>query len=192
MTCQDVFELWEKTHENVREYRGTTTLFTGHMAELLILRFLVHQLGGNLRRDTGLTKDVDSFVDESRGLAIFPNRRHSLGDGRYWRPDFSLYQAARLLAVVEVKTVISRASELANVEHKLDYLCRANDGTRGAFVHFHHLDVVNLSDARFRVISLNGNAAPLAARFDEALGLSDIVHTSAVRGQGIRDTRPIR
>ena len=73
LTCGDIHDIYFDFLQVLKEFRGTSTGFTG-LSELLILRFLYHQLGGSFKiHDVPDTDELKEFISESyNNLRIGP------------------------------------------------------------------------------------------------------------------------
>jgi len=118
LKCGDIFEIYFKFLEALQEFRGTSTGFTG-LSELLIFRFLYHQLGGSFKTHDR-TSDSKEFISESHtnfkiGQGISVNV-----DKRVIRPDISIFHAEDLIAVAPIKVYLTKG--IKEIDREMEIL----------------------------------------------------------------------
>lgn len=101
LQCRDVAKIYSTLFGELKRYRGTSTGFDG-LTELIIFRFLIHQLGGNFKeiRINDLTSQFSrGNLLLRQGLPIDEKRPPK-------KPDISLFKENKLAAVIEIKSHI--------------------------------------------------------------------------------------
>lgn len=122
LKCDDIFEIYYRFRQLLKEFRGTSGGFTG-LSELLIFRFLYHQLSGCFKIHN-VTDELTEFVSESHeDLRISQNIPFEVGK-RQVRPDISIYHSnnrpENLLSVIEIKIYPTRG--IKEVDREMEIL----------------------------------------------------------------------
>ena len=121
LKCVDIFEIYSQFRQLLKDFRGTSVGFTG-LSELLIFRFLYHQLGGCFKIHD-VTDELTEFVSESHeDLRIGQNIPFEVGK-RQVRPDISIYHSnnrpENLLSVIEIKIYLTGGTKEVDREMEI-------------------------------------------------------------------------
>ena len=117
LRCSDVFDIYSRFRQCLKEFRGTSSGFTG-LSEFLIFRFLYHQLGGSFKIHD-VTNELKEFVSESyNNLRIGPIP-FKVGKRRIY-PDISIYHSKNLLSVIQIKVYLTRGTK--EVDREIEIL----------------------------------------------------------------------
>ncbi len=120
LKCDDIFRIYSQFRRLLKDFRGTSGGFTG-LSELLIFRFLHHQLGGFFKIHDA-TDELKEFVSESyESLRIGQDipTPFKVGKRRVY-PDISLYHSESLLSVIQIKVYLTRGTE--EVDREIEIL----------------------------------------------------------------------
>lgn len=116
LPCSDVFDIYSQFRQSLKEFRGTSSGFTG-LSEFLIFRFLYHQLGGSFKVHD-VTDELKEFVSESyNNLRIGPIP-FKVGKRRIY-PDISIYHSENLLSVIQIKVYLTRGTKEVDREMEI-------------------------------------------------------------------------
>ena len=108
LRCSDVFDIYSHFRQSLKDFRGTSSGFTG-LSEFLIFRFLYHQLGGSFKIHD-VTDELKEFVSESyNNLRIGPIP-FKVGKRRIY-PDISIYHSENLLSVIQIKVYLTKGTK---------------------------------------------------------------------------------
>ena len=117
LRCSDVFDIYSQFRQSLKDFRGTSSGFTG-LSEFLIFRFLYHQLGGSFKIHD-VTNELKEFVSESyNNLRIGPIP-FKVGKRRIY-PDISIYHSENLLSVIQIKVYLTRGTK--EVDREIEIL----------------------------------------------------------------------
>lgn len=99
LTCRDVHDMYFGLFEKLKDYRGTSTGFTG-FSEFLVFRFLLNLLRGFRPRD--LTQDTKEFIRGTFriGQSVTPQ------SGLKIRPDILIEKDQTTIGAVEIKVYV--------------------------------------------------------------------------------------
>ncbi|RJO62541.1 MAG: hypothetical protein C4542_03375 [Dehalococcoidia bacterium] len=100
LRCSDICNIYYQFCDELKMFRGTSTNFTG-LSELLVFRFLIHQLGGSFKKQD-INKDIAEFTNS--------NLRIQQGfklPGMTFRPDITIWKLDKLIGVIQIKAYLS-------------------------------------------------------------------------------------
>lgn len=138
LTCREVAEIYFGFFEDLKCFRGTSGGFTG-LSELLIFRFLFHQLGGRFK-PVKRTRDQWEFRAEGDDGIRLGQNLPVKGSGNRYRPDVVLFKGEELLAAIQVKTyLVSGRRTFQDELTKLEDLRARYRGLRALLVIFDRL-----------------------------------------------------
>ena len=104
LKCSDIADIYFQLWQVLKEFRGTSSGFTG-LSELLIFRFLYHQLGGFFKPHD-FTRDLKDFICQSDNkLQIGQEIPVDIGQKRRVKPDVSVHYSKDLIAVIQIKYI---------------------------------------------------------------------------------------
>jgi len=193
LKCEDIFEIYSQFRRLLKDFRGTSSGFTG-LSELLIFRFLYHQLGGSFKIHD-VTDELKEFVSES-----YDNLRigqdipipFKVGKRRVY-PDISIYHSENLLSVIEIKVYLTRGTKEVDREieilqglkthyRKLQALLIIFEGlsTKGKI--FGELEKQKNMKGWFDFLILKENKELLTKKLHQCLNLERIAAASRNRG----------
>ena len=114
LRCLDIHGLYFEMFNGLKEFKGNSSGFTG-LSELLIFRFLYHQLGGLFEPPRKVTQDLWEFVSESiSSLRI--RQSCPVTAGKKYYPDIAVCKADKLLAVIQIKLYLTNGLKEAKKE----------------------------------------------------------------------------
>lgn len=178
--CEDVFNAYHQFFLTLKDFRGTSTGFTG-LSELLIFRFLYHLLGGQFRKKN-ITKDLKEFVSDDFRIGSIP----IVINGKRIFPDISIYYRKELIAVIQIKTYLTRGiNELRKEVDILKKIKTRNPKMRALLIIFalskrgkivRELEKLRKTNKCFNFLILQENKEPLMQKLQQLLGLERITH----------------
>lgn len=118
LKCEDIFEIYSRFRQSLKDFRGTSSGFTG-LSEFLIFRFLYHQLGGSFKiHDVTDSDELKEFVSESYDNLRIGPIPFKVGKRRIY-PDISIYHSENLLSVIQIKVYPTRGTKEVDREIKI-------------------------------------------------------------------------
>jgi len=107
LSCRDIHDIYYGLFDELKEYRGTSSGFTG-FSEFLVLRFLLHTLGGF--KSAEVTKDTKCFIRGNLriGQSLLPQ------SGVNIRPDILIEEKQKAIVAMEIKIYLSNGIQTAN------------------------------------------------------------------------------
>jgi hypothetical protein len=182
LKCCDIFNIYHRfVFEDLKEYRGTSSGFTG-LSEFLIFRFLYHQLGGSFEPRPS-TKDLKEFISKCGDFRIGPIPIEGIGKRRKY-PDISIYHSNELIAIISVKASLTGGIKELNREMKIWEEIRIRYpkvlvlliifylSKKGKI--FRELRQQKNAKGWFNFLILQGNEEPLMQKLQQFLGLDRI------------------
>jgi len=114
LKCKDISDIYSQFSNYLREFRGTSSGFTG-LSEFLIFRCLYYQLGGNLERNAVTNEFSNGNIRIGQSILI------TMGERRI-RPDITIYHSDELtdelIAVIQIKVYLTRGEKEVSNEIK--------------------------------------------------------------------------
>jgi len=99
LRCRDIYDIYFKFWNDLKDFRGTSTNFTG-LSELLVFRFIIHQIGGSFKK-IPINKDTAEFANGNlrirQGLSV---------PGMRCRPDITIWKSEELIGVIQIKVFL--------------------------------------------------------------------------------------
>lgn len=124
LTCDDIWNIYFRFFEDMKEFKGNSNGFTG-LSEYLLFRSVYHLLGGSFE-PVRITKDLYEFVSKTdQNLRLSQSTRVDgrITGGRRLYPDIGVSYSKKLLAVCQIKIYLTQGSKEVHAElEKLDYL----------------------------------------------------------------------
>jgi hypothetical protein len=100
MKCRDVYQIYHQFWNDLKDFRGTSTNFTG-LTELILFRFITHQLGGAFKKQV-INKDVAEFTNDR-----FTVRQCLSVPELKCRPDITIWESDRMVGVIQIKAFLT-------------------------------------------------------------------------------------
>jgi len=108
LTCRDIHDIYRGLFDKLKEYRGTSSGFTG-FSEFLVFRFLIHTIGGGFK-STKVTQDTKCFIRGNLRItqSLLPQ------SGVNIRPDILIEDNQKSTAAMEIKIYLPNGMKTAN------------------------------------------------------------------------------
>ncbi len=117
LTCANVAEIYWKFFNTSKKFKGNSEGFTG-LSELIIFRYLFHQLGGSSFVRKSVSEQQFQFISENCRLGC--NIPLVINDKKY-KPDIVVFQSDKLIAVISVKVYFTNGfNTIADEMEKLE------------------------------------------------------------------------
>jgi hypothetical protein len=177
----DIYDMYIDLYNEVKEYRGNFSGYTGY-SELLVFRFIYHLLGGGFEAKDRQGSDVKVFKKKDQDLYIGQSVKQL--DRRIdFRPDISIEKATSTIAGAEIKTFLTGGWDTANDAFgRLEKMEQRNIGNfKGCLIifgcakkHLEALDNIQRQNSWFRYIVLKDNKTLFRETIATSLGLERI------------------
>jgi hypothetical protein len=186
LKCKDISDIYSQFTNYLREFRGTSSGFTG-LSEFLIFRCLYYQLGGKLLKKKAVTKDIYEFsngnirIGQSQSIPVTMGKR---------QPDITIYHSNELIAVIQIKVYLGMKEVDKEIE-TLKALKEQNQKLRALLIIFSLSKKGTIYQALlkeqqnkewFNFLILEGNNELLMQKLQHYLGLEGITAASPNSG----------
>ncbi len=181
ITCDEIHSIYTAMFHALKCFRGNSAGFTG-LSEFLILRVLIHLLGGSFRREQ-ISKDLSQFVsDTHEGLVVGQSIPVTVRDRKYY-PDILVQQSGELLGVCSIKIYPTKGRFTFDDEMaKVGYLMSQNPELRALLLVYdtfsqktsrvrQHFEQIAANDPRTTLLVLKGNDRLLSSELAAAFAL---------------------
>ena len=128
LTCNDIADIYFDFGRDLKTYRGTSTNFVG-LSELIVFRFLVHQLGGMFIPKWGIPNNnqkTPDTCDVETDTAEFTNGKFILQQGfklkpTKYRPDIAIWNSdkTKLIGIIQIKAYLTYGTKTFDDEMKI-------------------------------------------------------------------------
>jgi len=189
LKCNEIFNVYFGFSNAIKEFRGTSSGFTG-LSELLIFRCLYHQLDGKFEKQS-VTEYINEFSNGN--TRIGQNTPVTIGERRI-NPDITIYHPHNeLIAVIQIKVYLTRGikeakkeietlEELKNRYRKLRALLIIFYGLSEKGKIFRELEKQQETKEWFNFLILKEDNEPLMEKLQDYLDLERITGASPNSG----------
>jgi hypothetical protein len=191
LKCDDIQKIYEKFFNDLKDFRGSSSGFTG-LSELLIFRLLYHQLGGQFKEEDFKKTTMKWFVSTTNNLKIGQNIPIQI-NGKDRRPDIAIFHDNNeLMGIVQIKIYPADGIKEVKEEIKtLEIFKKLHSNLHALLIIFYEpskqkkgkiipeLERQKRDKKWFNFIILQGNDRILANRLHQDLCLQESDRTSA-------------